>query len=198
MGDQSQDVDEFFAANRPPDRLGELRALVARRRDVRALVADLEEDLNRANVEARRIDQELLPNLMDEAGVTSISIARDGNLPAVTAQLGPVHRASIAARWDEEKRQAAFAVLERLGLGDLIRLTVRVDFGRGEADAARRLVAELLRRGARASAVEDVHHMSLSSALRELCEAGREPSAEDVAAIGGFVGRQVTLKEDED
>jgi len=192
----SEDLDALMAAHAvdPAPTLERLRAVVADYRDATRLLSDLEERLKETRQRIEGIERRTLPDLFAEAGVTSMTIEADGNLPAVEARLADYYRANIAAGWDDRRRQQGFETLERLGLAPLIKVDVIAKFGRGEEQEAR-AVAEMIRATGHSAQVENsVSHMTLTSAIKELHQQGNLPSVEDLDAIGAVVGKQVKLK----
>lgn len=89
-----------------------------------------------ASISARKTElaQVILPKLMEEAGADSIGMS-DAGADLVLAQWVS---ASISRDWTEEARQAAFAHLEELGGGDLVKAEVDVPFGREDLELAKR------------------------------------------------------------
>jgi len=182
---------------REPD-LAQVRVAVKRRCDLGVQKRDLEERLKRINTEVNELDHRVLPQLFAEAGVSIIGVPADGNTPAFEARLADFYRAVIPANWDDVKRDAAFEVLERLGLKAIIKNVVTVTFARDEFDDASELVSELEARGVPAILARTVHHMTLTSAVKELCEVGRRPSPGELQAIGAFVGKIVKIDEEKE
>lgn len=171
-----------------------IRAAVARHRDLDAELEDLEQRRDRALKEQLEIERQLLPELFSSVGVDRVDIPAEGNLPAATASIERFCRASIPASWSSDKRAEAFRVLERLGLGDVIKSVVSVEFARRESQGARELAQRLESMGLRPSLSMSAHHATLTSAVREMCDEGRAPSAEEMEAIGASVGNYVCVR----
>ncbi len=178
-----------------PDRLDQLRDECRRVRDDDAELADLvariEEIKSRRTMRLR----ETIPDLMDQCGVPSISLAAEGNLPAVEIAIRPHYSANIAAPlgpknkkgWPEEKRQAAFAWLDQNGAGDLIKTTVEIFFPRDRRASAVKFVDDLKVQGLDVEVSEAVASQTLTKWLGETHRAGGALPPLDL--IGGFVGR---------
>lgn len=91
---------------------------------------ELEEDLKKVNVELWDIQTKSLPDLFSEIGTDIIGVP-SANVDVVVK---PYVMANIKADWEEEKREAGFAEVERVGGGDIIRNEVVVVFPRGHYD----------------------------------------------------------------
>lgn len=178
------------------DKLTRIVERVRAARDLEALVNDLTERLREAQASLSRIYREELPGLFDEAGTSVVGLPAEGNAPAYEARLKPYYSANIAASWPQEKRKEAFAFLESRGSGDLIKTNLSLAFRREDRDEAKEL-AKLLQQevNAEVQVNEAVHTSTLKAWLKEQVENGEIFSPEELAAIGGDIGRVVTLKE---
>lgn len=192
------DLDAQMLADAPDhtDKLAAIRDRIARRRDVDFEIKDAEQRVSDLKAEKRALELEVLPTMFAEVGVDSLGLPASGNLPAVQASLGPYCHASIPASWPAEKKRAAFDVLQRLGVGGLVRRTVTVELPPG--DPRWQQVADFVV-GLDLTPRLDltVPWQTLTAAVRDLMakpEASR-PTAGDLDAIGAFVGRIVKLKE---
>lgn len=194
-----QDPDWLVAAVRraesagPSDKLDALRNLVRELRDLEAESQSLEERLKEVNDRAARIKNTALVDLMDEAGVSSITIPPEGNQPGYKAEAVPFYNANIAAGWSQEKRKAAFKWLDENGHGGLIKTVVTVPFPRELRKEVLKLAADLESRGITFSVGESVHPQTLTAWLRKQVEdGGNLPPLE---TIGAVIGRTVKIKE---
>ena len=176
----------------PADTLDTIRAKVAELRNCHLEAEDLEARLTAVKTALKHISQEELPTLMDEAGVRALTIAASGNLPAYEAKLEPHIYANIPVGWDAAKRKDAFDWLDANGHGGLIKTEVTCTFGRDERTEAKQLHDELETKGLQPLMKEAVHTSTLSAWLREEVKAGRSVPLE---VIGGYVGRQIKLKD---
>lgn len=181
-------------ASHGDDRLKRLRTALSRWRDVAKETLDLEErldSLRRAKLEIERV---VLPDVFAEVSVNSISLPAEGNLPAVDATLTDFFRASIPVAWPPEQREAAFATLDELGVGGVIQSVVSVTFPRGSERDARELSQRLTSEGYAVRHERSVHHKTLTSAVKELCESGRRPSDSTLERIGAEAGKTVRVR----
>jgi hypothetical protein len=169
------------------DAARELRALEQER-------ADLEARLKEVNHAIADIRHQRLPQLFFEAEVDQIGVPARGNQPAFDAIIKTDYKAAIATSWAPEKRANAFDVLDELGLSYLIKSTYTVNFPGKAREAALAFEAMLDKQGIDFSSKLDVHHASLTAALKELCNKGEVPSPSQLEAIGGYIGNTVELK----
>jgi hypothetical protein len=189
-------ADAAGAPLAPPDRLEQVRAELAAQRDDLKELADLEirrQDV-KARLEKRRFD--ILPALLMAAGTDQVGLPAAGNLPAYDARLKPYYRANIAAEWPEEKREAAFDLLEAKHGGDIIKCQVIVEFNREQLDAAYRLASHLEHDwGYRPAVRRTVQWNTITAWFREQVESHRGFTGAEMDALGATHGHQVELKE---
>ena len=102
------------------------------------IVEKTEDLLKLQQEEARRLSEEVIPTLMQQAGVSSIKL-EDGSSVTVS----PYYYAKIP----EDKKIEAFKWLRDNNHGDLIKNNVSVSFGKGEDSDAVKLKAELEKKG---------------------------------------------------
>lgn len=178
------------------DQLVQLRDLLAQARDKEEEKAFLEERLKTVNKELTELQFRTLPDAFEELGISSFTLAPDGNHPAVTAEAKPYFKANIAASWPADKRQEAFQYLTETGHEDLIKTKLVLAFPRAERAAAKEIISELRKRGLSPEIKEDVPHSTLTAWLKEQVEKFQQ--LPDLEKIGGAVGRIVNLKRKDD
>lgn len=141
------------------DALHRVSALVRLMVEQAAVVERAEEALARARAEFSRTEQEDLPELMREFGLSELKL-EDGTSVSISEE--------VSAAITEANRAAAHAWLRAHEFGGLIKTIVSVEFGRGEddeaAEAAERIASELHRP---VDHVEKVHPSTLKSFVRE-------------------------------
>lgn len=174
------------------DRLTKLRTAIAAVRDLEAEKRDLEERLKTVNKTIYSATHGALPELMDEVSVNSLTLAAEGNHPAVLAEAKPYFEANIAAAWEPERRQAAFAYLTNIGHGDLIKTQVTVAFNREDREAAVAFADKAQAAGLFVEIKESVHAQTLTAWLKE--QVTRHKAVPALDLIGGVLGRVVKLK----
>lgn len=134
--------------------------MVAQRKKVDELTTDLEA----AQRELRRIEQEDLPELMREIGMRSVTLD-DGSIVEVVED--------VQCGISEERRANAHAWLVANEFGGLIKTEVVTTFGRGEGDAAQEFAQTVAATTGQApQVVERVHPATLKSFIKEQLAAG--------------------------
>ena len=172
-----------------PDTLKKLSTKCSELRDVELEIANLEERLAAANTRKYRIEREELPELMSEAGTDKIGIPASGNMPAYDLKLTPYYNANIAAKWEPERRAAAYKYLESVKAADLIKTQIVINLPREDRKKAKALLKTLKKFSPEVK--ESVHSGTLTSWLKEKTEAGDDVNLE---IIGGQVGQIVKPK----
>ena len=179
----------------PPATLEKVRAELAAQRDDQQVLADLEarRKETQARIDKRRFDT--LPALLMAAGTDQVGLPAAGNLPAYDARLKPYYRANIAAEWPDERRQAAYDLLEAKGGGDIVKCVVSVEFNREELETARALAQQLSAAGLFPTLKRAVQWNTLTAWFREQVEAHHGFTGAEMEALGATHGHQVELKE---
>jgi len=179
------------------DKLEKVRELVDQARDFEKEIEDLEERLNNKRKELHALYHETIPAIMSDIGTDRVGLPPKGNLPGVDVKLQRFYSANIAAAWPEEKRQAAFQVLEKTGNGDLIKTQLIFSFPREERKKAVAAYKAFMKQYKKAGGEvrESVHSGTLKAWLKDQVESGKFLSQETLEAIGGTVGHIAVLKE---
>jgi len=193
---QDEDLDALMRqdAVSSEDRLDALSKHVRRWRDLKVEIADLEERLATKSRSLRDMERDRLPELFSASGVDRVDVPADGNFPGAQAELKPFYQAAIPVGWPQHQKERAFQELDALGLDAIVKPSVVVTFDRGDLEAALKLCRELQKRDLPAVLDQRVNHQTLTAALKELCEADRRPSPEQLSAIGATVGKIVKVK----
>lgn len=159
-----------------------------------ATVAKLEEQLEAAKKKYNELAMEKMPSLMNELNVDKFGMPGD---PGVDLILSPYYHAVIQSDWPEEKREAAFRELERIGGADLIKNIVTFQFGRGDHNLVRAFLAAIGELDFGDGVLPDptvemtVPWNSLTAFVREQVEAGNPPALDK---LGATVGTVVKIK----
>lgn len=127
-------------------------------------VERLSKQLDAAKADLRRVEQEDLPDLMQELGLETFRL-KTGE----TIEVKPEVECNIS----EDRRRAAHDWLNANGFGGLIKTEVVATFGRGELAEAQRLAAEIAHQGHTPNVVERVHPSTLKSFIKEQMAAGK-------------------------
>jgi hypothetical protein len=172
----------------------QVRDLAREARDLEHRKLDLEAQLTSINKQLNTLYFQKIPDAMDEAGVDTLGIPPEGNLPGYDLEIKPFISANIGAKWPPDKRAAALKWLDENGHGDLIKTEVLAAFPREDRDEARKFL-ETVRASdpdARVEVKESVNHMTLSAWLRDLFSTGQPIPPLEV--IGGTIARMANLK----
>jgi hypothetical protein len=188
-------LDRQQAAAPPADTLDRVREAGRQLRDLQREAADLAERTRDVNKKINTLNFGTLPDLMAEARVDHVGLPAEGNMPACDLRLEKYTKANIAANWPEDKRARAFQVLDDMGLGSLVRITVTVPFDRGEAERARQLVELLDQHNYACEQDMDVPWNTLTAALKEHIRRHGLPGADVLQAIGASTGHYASLTE---
>lgn len=175
------------------DMLAAARRLVASVRSKGQEKADFEERVAALAAEIHELKHKRLPELFGSAKIKSLELEPEGNMPGAVAELKPYYKASIAAEWDQEKQDAAFDALEKLGAGDLLKRTFTVEVGLRDAKLAAKVRKVLDRADLTYTEKRGVPWATLTKWVKERTENGKPLPPLDV--IGAEVGHIVDVKE---
>jgi type III secretion system FlhB-like substrate exporter len=191
------------------DRLEAIQAEAKKARDLEIFISQLEEQIKDGRIKLNRIYYDTLPQMMQEANVDKIGIAKEGNYPGYDYKLKKFYRANIAAKWDSDKRERGFAFVTRMGAEDLIKTEVVVLFPKGGEKLAKKLIAfakkmkitikvgkKKISKPVKIEMSKSIPHSSLTAWLKELVEKRHKvPTADDLEKIGGAIGVVVEPEE---
>lgn len=141
-------------------RVSELANLQVRQE---AAVVDLERELKDAQERLRQTSERDLPNLMEDIGLLEYKLTSGAKISIKTKIVG-----SITA----ENRPVAFEWLHKHGYGPIVKRDVEVQFGRGDAKKAGKLLGYLTRwyKDFKITDKEAVHGGTLNAWAREIVE----------------------------
>lgn len=124
-------------------------------------VEELEKQKKEAEEEQRRLSEEVIPTLMQQAGVSAITLD-DGT----SVQVSPYYYAKIS----EANKDDCFKWLRDNNHGDLIKNNLSVSFGKGEDANAVNLKSSLEKQGHVVDQKQDVHWQTLRGFVKEQIE----------------------------
>lgn len=151
---------------------------------------ELEKQLKVLKQRKSQIESREIPDLFGEIGVDVIGLP-DDNCDVIVR---PYYKANIPASWDPDRREQAFRWLDENGHGDVISVTVSVDFQRGEKALADELV-NLIRTkfsGANSHQVKTVMGVpwtTLTALVKEQVEQGEAIPLDTLGATVGQVAK---------
>jgi len=145
-------------------------------------VETIQKSLKEAEEEARRLSEEVIPTLMQQAGVSSIKLDN-----GTSVEVSPYYYAKIS----EDKRAEAFQWLRENDHGDLIKNNVSVSFGKGEDSNAVNLKSELEAKGLVVDQKQDVHWQTLRGFVKEQIEKNKTLPSE---TFGLYIANRTKIK----
>lgn len=182
------DLEADAQAARPRQvSLTEVRELAERQKVLEEEVAALEAQLVMKKAETRQVAEKELPDLMALVGLPSITM-RDGTIVEIVD--------NISASITDENRQSAHAWLREQELGDLIKNTISVTFGKGEDKDAELLMHNIKVMADQGSInfgtldqKEQVHPSTLRAFVKERLAQGLPLPAETFKLYVGQIAR---------
>jgi hypothetical protein len=203
-----------------PDKLEALKAMVREYRNKQHSVNLSLVEISETQRELTEMKKKTIPEFMEKVQVPSITVDPEvvGNVsyPAFTAERKPFYSANIAADWPPTLKEQAFAYVEKMGYGELMKTFVTFAFPRDlqpavvpflKACKSLKLVAVVEEVNAKGKKVKrrrefdvpvpevekTIHSGTLTKWLREQVE--NEGNVPDLDKIGGFVGTVAEIKE---
>ena len=124
-----------------------------------------EESLSLLKQKARDMEERIIPEMMQEAGVSLLKLS-DGS----TVEVKPFYAAKIP----ESRIEEAFGYLRSNGFEDLIKNTVTASFGRGQDNQVSELISVCEKFGFNYNKKEKVEPMTLKAFVKEQVEGGKK------------------------
>lgn len=176
-----------------PAQLASISKMVARVRALDATLKSLGDKIEAAAKERQELVTRTIPDALLDVGVREIKTAAGDTVVLKSVVAGSIPAQSTAARDPAvmQLRNKALAWLRKNDLGDIIKTTVSVAFGKGEDKQAQQLAEQLRKRKMAAELAEAVHPQTLNKILRERFEAGK-PIPQDLFSL--WTGNLVEIK----
>ena len=124
-----------------------------------------EESLSLLKHKARDMEERIIPEMMQEAGVSLLKLS-DGS----TVEVKPFYAAKIP----ESRVEEAFSWLRGKGFEDIIKNTVTASFNRGQDNEVSELIKVCEDHGFNYNKKEKVEPMTLKAFVKEQVEGGKE------------------------
>jgi len=162
-----------------------LAQIAATARDIIAAqdaVAEAEAELSSRQKFLRSLKEEILPELMTEAGQTQLTTI-DGLLVSI--------KETVRGQPSEANQPAAFDWLRSKGQGGVIKSKLEADLGRAPEDKVKAAVEALTAQGIQAGTKESVHWQTLGSLVREMLARGDDVPLD---LLGVQVWKQADVK----
>jgi len=158
-----------------------LSNLIRQSMEIDEKIAEAEQYLKDLKFKKRKVNEEDIPNLMQEMGMDSVTV--DGNKVAL--------RQFVHARIADDKKDEAFTWLRSIGEADIIKNDVTVSFKSGEDNMAGAVIDDLRSQGLEPAQKTHVHPQTLKAWVKNRIESGQEI---DFDTFGVFVGTEATIK----
>lgn len=133
--------------------------------DLRQTIEENEEALNKLKHKARDYEERIIPEMMQEAGVSLLKL-KDGS----TVEVKPFYAAKIP----ESRVEEAFSWLRSNGFEDLIKNTITTSFDKGQDNQVSELVKVCEKFGFNYNQKQKVEPMTLKAFVREQVEGGKQ------------------------
>jgi len=134
-------------------------------KDLRNQIEDAEEKLSLLKNKSRDLEERIIPEMMQEAGVSLMKLA-DGS----SVEVKPFYAAKIP----ESRVEEAFSWLRGNGFEDLIKNTVTASFNRGQDNQVSELIKVCEEHGFNYNKKEKVEPMTLKAFVKEQVETGKQ------------------------
>tara|TARA_R100001086_G_scaffold246458_2_gene178718 strand:+ start:324 stop:872 length:549 start_codon:yes stop_codon:yes gene_type:complete len=164
------------------DKTKELSELCNEMLDLQEQVKRIEEQLKKKKDEVSKLSELEIPNLMQQAGVTSLKLA-DGS----SVEVKPFY----AARIPQSKESEAFNWLTSNGHGDLIKNVVSLNFQRSQDNEANALVQDLIDKGHNVSQKKNVNPQTLKAFVKDEIQKGNNVPMD---LFGVYISNKTTIK----
>ena len=128
-------------------------------------IEDEEERISLLKHKARDLEERIIPEMMQEAGVSLLKLS-DGS----TVEVKPFYAAKIP----ESRVDEAFSWLRGKGFEDIIKNTVTASFNRGQDNQVSELIKVCEEHGFNYNKKEKVEPMTLKAFVKEQVEGGKE------------------------
>ena len=177
--DEEVDASKFDKVN---DEKGKtLSDLIRQSMKIDEEIAQAEQYLKDLKFKKRKVNEEDIPNLMQEMGMDSVTV--DGNKVAL--------RQFVHARIPEEKKEEAYNWLRSIGEGDIIKNDVTLSFSAGQDNMAGAVVEDLRQQyGLDPAQKTHIHPQTLKAWVRNRIESGQDI---DFDQFGVFVGTEAKI-----
>lgn len=126
----------------PPnmEMIAQVRDAARKTRDLLLTLSDLDSQISEKKKELTALKTQTLPDLLNAAKLTALTLEPEGNTPAYEVELKPWYSAAI----DKDNPAPAHNWLEEHGYGDIVKHTFTISFSRDE-DVRAQAFRDLLR-----------------------------------------------------
>jgi hypothetical protein len=185
-----QEILDAVAAEPLPEKQTDLtvvRKKAVELRDLYLRKADLEQQLKDNAGKIENVERHELIDLFDNAGITAVDVAGDGNYPAFVARRSTVYGAKIP----DERMKEALNWFESAGHGDLVKSLVVIMFGMHEHEERLKVMKLLSDHNVQYGTKDSIHHMTLKAFVKGELTNGRIIPMD---LLGAYVFDEIKIK----
>ncbi len=146
------------------DLLARIRELAKRQQILILEQQAAAKQLEEVTARLKHIQTELLPDLLAQSGVTTVTL--DKGLWTISV------KSNIQASIPKDRAEEAYAWLTKNKFGGMIKSVLGVSYEAGKTSEASKLAAQLLKKGLDVSFDQKVHPMTLKAWVRERLKSG--------------------------
>ena len=145
------------------DNLQIISTLASEQVEFELKIKQLEADLEHAKESLRQIQEYLLPEAMRAINMSEFKLLNGSKITIKDDVYASIRKEYIgqAVSWFDEN-----------GLGDIVKDKIAIDFGRGESESAKSLIAYCESQGFRANETLSVHPQTLKATIKEQMSRG--------------------------
>ncbi len=141
-----------------PDQLTRITASAADLREAIGKVKRLEQEVLDAKAEQRRLEQDVLPNLMDEAGIVTLGLTDEDTL---------LREQEIYTSISKDSMTKAVVWLDAHGHGAIVKASIIIPIERGDTKQRDRIVSSLTKAKIPHALTQSIHPQTLAAFGRE-------------------------------
>ena len=158
--------------------------LLRKQLKLEAKIEDYESLLKTHKEDLRKLSGETIPEKMAELGMTSTTMY-DGSKVEVVEDI------YVSIPKDPQKSAACYEWLEDNGLGDIIKNSVGISFGKGEGNMATHLQETIKEMGLIPEVKVSVHPSTLKATVKKLHEEGKLSVPDNTFSL--FIGQKTKI-----
>ena len=158
--------------------------LLRKQLKLEAKIEDYESLLKTHKEDLRKLSGETIPEKMAELGMTSTTMY-DGSKVEVVEDI------YVSIPKDPQKSAACYEWLEDNGLGDIIKNSVGISFGKGEGNMAKHLQETIKEMGLIPEVKVSVHPSTLKATVKKLHEEGKLSVPDNTFSL--FIGQKTKI-----
>ena len=163
--EENMDIEKMSNIDISQDSVKSISEKCNELKDLQRQVEEQEEKLKTLKNKSRDLEERVIPEMMQEAGVSLLKLA-DGS----SVEVKPFYAAKIP----ESRIDEAFGYLRSNGFEDLIKNTVTASFGRGQDNQVSELINVCEKFGFNYNKKEKVEPMTLKAFVKEQIEGGKK------------------------